>query len=64
MDGKCREFVDETKRLITKEVNCMLNAKIFVSSLSASKTFFASHLFDGCSDSIIEFFKGEQLEHI
>jgi hypothetical protein len=25
-DGKCKEYVDKTKRLITKEVNCMLNA--------------------------------------
>jgi hypothetical protein len=36
VDGKCKESMDETRRLITKEVDRMLDANIFVISLSAS----------------------------
>jgi len=64
VDGKCREFVNKTKRLITEEVNCMLDAKIFVISLSASKTFLATHLLDESGDDLVELLKGEQLEKI
>jgi hypothetical protein len=35
-DGKCKEFVDKTKRLIIKEVDRVPSAKIFMISLSAS----------------------------
>ncbi len=31
--GKCQEFVEETRRLITKEVDCMPDAKISAISL-------------------------------
>jgi hypothetical protein len=41
---KCKEFVDEIRMLII-EVNHMLDAKIFVNSLSASKTL-DMHLFN------------------
>jgi len=44
--------------LITKEVDCMLDAKIFSISFNASKTL-ASYLFDDSGDGIVEFFKGE-----
>jgi hypothetical protein len=37
-NGKCREFLEETKRLIAKEVDCTPNKKMFAISLSASKT--------------------------
>jgi hypothetical protein len=55
VDGKCREYVDETKRLISKEVNHMLDAKIFMISLGDNKTFLATHLFDDSGDGIVEF---------
>jgi hypothetical protein len=63
-DGKYREFVEETRRLIIKGVDCMLDAKISLISLSASKTFLASYLLDDYNDGIMELFKGEHLEHI
>ncbi len=63
-DGKCKKFVNKTKRLITKEVNHMFDAKIFVISLSASKTFLVTHLFDDNGDGPMELLKGEQLKHI
>jgi hypothetical protein len=46
-NGKCRGSMDEIKRLIVKEVNCMPNAKIYLISLGASKTFLATYLLDG-----------------
>jgi len=62
VDGKCKEFVDETKRLIAEEVNPIPNAKIFAISLSASKTFLATHLFNDSGDSLMDHLKGKQLE--
>ncbi len=44
VDGKCREYVDETRRSITKEVDRMPYANISVILLSASKTFLVMHL--------------------
>jgi hypothetical protein len=64
VDGKCREFVDETKRLIVEEVDPMPNAKISTISLSASKTFLVTHLFDDSGDGLMDLFKGKQLEKI
>jgi hypothetical protein len=58
-NGKCRKSIKETKRLIGEEVDCMLNAKISSSSLSASKTFLVSYLFDDFNDGIVELFKGK-----
>ncbi len=58
-NGKCRESIKETKRLIMEEVDCMLNAKISLISLNAGKTFLASYLFDDSNDGIVELFKGE-----
>ncbi len=55
VDGKCGESLEETKRLITDEVNCMLHAKMSTISLSANKTFLAMHLLNGK----VELFKGE-----
>jgi hypothetical protein len=39
VDGKCQELNEETRRLIVKEVDRMLDVKIFLTSLSANKTF-------------------------
>jgi len=51
--------------LIIEGVDCMLDVKISLISLSASKTFLASYLLDDdCSDGIMELLKGEQLDHI
>jgi hypothetical protein len=63
-DGKYREFVEETRRLIIEGVDCMLDAKISLISLSANKTFLASYLLDDYNDGIMELLKDEQLEHI
>ncbi len=63
-DGKCWESIEDTRRLITKEVDCMLDAKTSSISLNANKTFSANHLLNGSSNGIVELFKGEQLEHI
>jgi hypothetical protein len=51
--------VDEIRRLIIEEVDCMLDAKIFAISLSASKTFLVRHSLDDCSNGIMEVFNGE-----
>jgi hypothetical protein len=58
-DGKCRESLEETGRLIAKEVDRMFDTKMFVISLSANKTFLARHLLDDCSDGKMELLKGE-----
>jgi hypothetical protein len=64
MDGKCWEFVKETRRLNIEELDCTPNAKIFVISFSVSKTFLANYLFNDSSNGIVELFKGEQPKHI
>jgi hypothetical protein len=64
VDGKCWEFVKEIRRLIVEEVDHTLDVKIYAISLSVNKTFLASYLLDDSSDDIVEFFKGEYLEHI
>jgi hypothetical protein len=51
--------VDEIKRLIAKELDCMLDAKIFVISLSVSKTFLVRHLLDDCNNGIMGVFNNE-----
>jgi hypothetical protein len=43
-NGKCMEYVDETKRLIVEEVDHMLDVKISMISLGDNKTFLAKHL--------------------
>jgi hypothetical protein len=60
-DGKCREFMDEIKRLIIEEVDHTPNAKIL---LGAGKTFLATHLLDDSGDGIAELLNGKQLEQI
>jgi hypothetical protein len=62
VDGKCRESVDEIKRLIVKEVHPMPANKISLISLSVSKIFLATHLFDDNGDGFMDLFKGKQLE--
>jgi hypothetical protein len=57
MDGKCQEFIEETKRLIIEEVDCMLDAKISAISLSANKTFLVNYLLNDSSDRMVELFK-------
>jgi len=64
VDDKCKDFVNETGRLIVKEVNCMPDAKIYAISLSASKTFLATHLFDESGDGPMDLLKGEYLKQI
>jgi hypothetical protein len=60
VDGKCREYVNEIKRLITKKVNCTLNAKIsMILMLSASKTFLSTHLLNESGNGLVELLKGE-----
>jgi hypothetical protein len=58
-DGKCRELVKETRRLIAKEVDCTLDAKISLIFFSASKTFFVSYLLNDSSNGTMELLKGE-----
>ncbi len=58
-DGKCWESIKETKSLIVKEVDRMLNAKISSISLIVNKFFLANYLFHDSSNGIVEFFKGE-----
>jgi hypothetical protein len=62
--GKCKEFLVETRRLITYEVICMPNVKTYMISFSASKTFLARHLLNDYNDDTMELHKGEYLEHI
>jgi hypothetical protein len=64
MDGKCWESIEETKRLNIEELDCTLDAKIFVISFNVSKTFLAKYLFDDSNNGIVELLKGEQLKHI
>jgi hypothetical protein len=56
--------VNETRRLIVEEVNCTPNAKISMTSISANKTFLATHLLDESGNGHVELLKGEQLEKI
>jgi hypothetical protein len=59
-DGKCKEFMDKIiKRLITKEVDHMDNAKIYVISLTASNMFLVNHLLDVCNNATMEVFNDE-----
>jgi len=46
VDGKCKEFVDGTTRLVAKEVDHMPYMKISMISLSANKTFLARHVLE------------------
>jgi len=59
VDGKCMEFMNKTRRLITKEVDLTPNAKIFAISLNVSKTFLVTHLFNENGDGLVELLKGE-----
>jgi hypothetical protein len=54
-DGKCRKFVEETKRLIREEVDCTPDAKINLISFNASKTSLTSYLLDDSNDGIWSF---------
>jgi hypothetical protein len=63
-NGKCKEFLDKTRRLIIEEAICTHDAKTSIISLNASNTFLARYLFNDCSNGIVELFKGEQLDHI
>ncbi len=62
VDGKCRESMDETKRLIAEEVDYRSDAKIFMILLGASKTFLATCLLDDSGNGIVEFLNDKQLE--
>jgi hypothetical protein len=54
--------MDEIKRLIIKEVDCTLDAKISMISLGVNKTFLAMHLLNDSGNDIVEFLDNEQLE--
>jgi len=58
-NGKCMESLKETRRLIAKEVDCMLDTKMSMISLSANKTFLTKHLFDDCNNGKMQLLKGE-----
>jgi hypothetical protein len=62
--GKCQELIKETTRLIAKEGDHMLDAKIFLISLSVNKTFLVNYLLDDFNDGTMEPFRVEQLEQI
>jgi len=61
-DGKCKEYVEETRRLIIEEVNHTSYAKISTISLGANKTFFTKHVLDDNGDGIMELLNDELLE--
>ncbi len=58
-NGKCREYVDKTRRLTAKEVDYMHDVKIFAILLGANKTFLAMHLLDDSGDGTIELLNDE-----
>jgi hypothetical protein len=58
VDGRCKEIVDKSKKLIEEEVNRMFNAKISTISLSISKSFLVKHLFNDSGDNSGEVLKG------
>jgi hypothetical protein len=58
-NGKCKESMDETRRLIAKEVDHMLDMKILTISLSASKTFLVRHVLDDNGDGMVELLDDE-----
>jgi hypothetical protein len=64
VDGKCREILEETRRLIVEEVVRMPYVEMSMISLSASKTFLVRHLLAECNDGKVELFKTEELEQI
>jgi hypothetical protein len=51
--------MDETRRLIAKEVDHTLDMKISTISLSASKSFLARHVLDDSGDGMVELLKDE-----
>jgi len=59
---KSKESMDEIRRLIVKEVDCTLNAKISVILLGANKTFLAMHLLDDSGYGIVKLLNYEQPE--
>jgi len=61
-NGKCKESMDEIKRLIIKEVDCTPDAKTSMISLGVNKTFLATHLLNDSGNDIVEFLDNEQLE--
>ncbi len=64
VDGKCKELVDETRRLIVEEVDYTPNVKIYVILLSVNKTFLAMYLLDDGGDGTVELLNSKQLELI
>jgi hypothetical protein len=58
-DGKCKEFVDKTRRLIVKQVNCTPDAKISMISLGDNKTSLAMHLLDDNGNGTMELVNGK-----
>jgi hypothetical protein len=63
-NGKCKEFVDKTKRLITKEVDHTPNMKISTIPLCASKTLLTRHVLDDSGDNTMEILDDEELKQI
>jgi hypothetical protein len=63
-DGKCKESMDKIRRLITKEVDHTLDAKISVILFGANKTFLAAHLLHDTSNGTMELLNSDELEQI
>ncbi len=62
VNGKSRESMDEIRRLIVKEVDHTVNAKISVILLGANETFLVMHLLDDSGYGIVELLNNERLE--
>jgi hypothetical protein len=63
-NGKCKESVDKTKRLITKEVDHTPDMEISTILLCVNKTLLIRHVLDDSGDGTMEILDDEELEQI
>ncbi len=63
-NGKCKETMDEIKRLIIEDVNRTHDAKIFAIFMNVNNTFLVKLLLDDNGNGIMELLDGEKLEQI
>jgi len=63
-NGKCKETMDEIKRLIIEDVNRTHDAKIFAIFMNVNKTFLVTILLDDNGNGTMELLDGEKLEQI
>jgi hypothetical protein len=59
VDEKCKEFVNETRRLVIEEVNRTLDANISAILLNISKNFLTMHTCYESGNGLMELSKGE-----